>query len=136
MELFTGDRGSVDAEGFITFAARADDLIKHRGNRISPVEIEAEACRVAGIVEASVLKRAADDTLHLFVTTSDPDLSGKAIIQELGDKLEVLKVPDFVILESELPKSINGKIDRKTLLRRVETKDCNSHESSPEPVGA
>ncbi|HRQ90242.1 MAG TPA: AMP-binding protein, partial [Bacteroidia bacterium] len=72
VELFTGDTGSVDEEGFIRFSARNDEWIKHRGHRISPLEIEMEACQIAGVVEASLLQREADDTLHLFVTASDP----------------------------------------------------------------
>lgn len=118
-ELFTGDTGSVDAEGFIHFASRADDLIKHRGNRISPVEIENEACSLDGVVEAGVFKRASDDTLHIFVTLSDKAVTAESILHALNASLEPAKVPDAVHIQSELPKSINGKIDRKTLQKRV-----------------
>ncbi|MFT5468507.1 MAG: amino acid adenylation domain-containing protein [Verrucomicrobiales bacterium] len=119
VELFTGDTGSVDAEGFIYFASRADDLIKHRGNRISPLEIENEACAIDGVVESGAFKRAADDTLHLFVTLSDSALTKEAILSALNASLEPAKVPEFVHIEVELPKSINGKIDRKNLQQRV-----------------
>jgi len=119
VELFTGDSGSVDAEGFLYFSARADDLLKHRGNRISPVEIENEACTLDGIVEASLLKRDADDTLHLFVTTSHV-MEKDAILRQLSETLEPAKVPEFVIMLGEMPKSMNGKIDRKELLARLQ----------------
>ena len=119
VELFTGDSGSVDAEGFLYFSARADDLLKHRGNRISPVEIENEACTLDGIVEASLLKRDADDTLHLFVTTSHV-MEKDAILRQLSETLEPAKVPEFVIILGEMPKSMNGKIDRKELLARLQ----------------
>ncbi len=115
VELFTGDSGSVDAEGFIYFSARSDDLLKHRGNRISPVEIENEACTLNGIVEASLLKRGEDDTLHLFVTVSDSSLTQDGILSALAETLEPAKVPEFVVVIEEMPKSMNGKIDRKTL---------------------
>lgn len=120
VELFTGDSGSVDEDGFLYFSARADDLLKHRGNRISPVEIENEACTLDGIVEASLHKRESDDTLHLFVTTSgaiEPD----AILRSLSETLEPAKVPNFVVLLEEMPKSMNGKIDRKELRARLES---------------
>lgn len=116
VELFTGDSGSVDAEGFIRFSARSDDWIKHRGHRISPLEIETETCQIDGIVEAALLQRESDDTLHLFVTVSDPALEPGTILQRLGAVLEAAKVPDRVLVLSEMPKSINGKIDRKSLL--------------------
>ncbi|MEM7600789.1 MAG: class I adenylate-forming enzyme family protein [Verrucomicrobiota bacterium] len=119
VELFTGDSGSVDAEGFLYFSARADDLLKHRGNRISPVEIENEACTLEGIVEASLLKRESDDTLHLFVTTSLP-IEQDVILRQLSESLEPAKVPEFVVMLDAMPKSMNGKIDRKELLGRLE----------------
>ncbi len=119
VELFTGDSGSVDAEGFIRFSARSDDWIKHRGHRISPLEIETEACQIAGVVEAALLQREEDDTLHLFVTASDSDLAPATVQRALGEVLEPAKIPDRVLVLSEMPKSINGKIDRKTLASRL-----------------
>ena len=115
VELFTGDSGAVDADGYIYFSARSDDLLKHRGNRISPVEIENEACTLDGLVEASLLKREDDDTLHLFVTLSDDSLTQDGILAALSQTLEPAKVPGFVIVLPEMPKSMNGKIDRKSL---------------------
>ena len=115
VELFTGDSGSVDADGFIYFAARSDDLMKHRGNRISPLEIEIEACAVSGVVEASLLKRESDDTLHLFVTVSDADTTPETLLRALAKTLEPAKIPEYVSVLTEMPKSLNGKIDRKAL---------------------
>lgn len=119
VELFTGDTGSVDAEGFVSFAARGDDLMKHRGTRISPLEIEIEACSVPGVVEASLLKRESDDTLHLFVTVSRESTTAATLLRALAETLEPAKVPEHVILLTEMPKSINGKIHRKSLAARV-----------------
>lgn len=115
VELFTGDSGSVDADGFLYFSARSDDLLKHRGNRISPVEIENETCTLGGVVEASLIQREQDDSLHLFVSLSDDSLTQDSILTALSETLEPAKVPGFVIVLPELPKSINGKIDRKSL---------------------
>lgn len=119
VELFTGDSGSVDADGFIYFAARSDDLMKHRGNRISPLEIEIEACAVSGVVEASLLKRESDDTLHLFVTVSDAETTTEKLLRALGETLEPAKIPEYVSVLTEMPKSLNGKIDRKALAATV-----------------
>ncbi|MEO0446933.1 MAG: AMP-binding protein, partial [Verrucomicrobiota bacterium] len=116
VELFTGDTGSVDEDGYITFASRADDLLKHRGNRISPVEIENEACGVTGVVEASVFKRESDDFLYLVVTTASEDLAEGDILRRLQERLEPAKVPDHVQIRKDMPKSVNGKIDRKALI--------------------
>lgn len=119
VELFTGDSGSVDADSFIYFSARSDDLLKHRGNRISPVEIENEACTLDGVVEASLHKRESDDTLHLFTTVSDDALTPDSILAALAETLEPAKVPEFVVLLDDMPKSMNGKIDRKSLAAKL-----------------
>ncbi|NNE91332.1 MAG: AMP-binding protein, partial [Verrucomicrobiales bacterium] len=118
IELYTGDTGSVDADGFIYFEARADDLLKHRGNRISPIEIETEACALPGVVEGCVVKKKADDTLNLFVTRSDESLTDKDILEGLKAVLEPAKIPDRVHILDTMPKSMNGKIDRKALIAR------------------
>ena len=118
VELFTGDSGSVDEEGFIYFSARSDDWLKHRGNRISPVEIENEACSLPSVVEASLHWREKDDTLHLFVTASE-EVEGETILSALNENLEPAKVPEFVIVLEEMPKSVNGKIDRKALSEKI-----------------
>lgn len=119
VELFTGDSGSVDADGFVYFAARNDDLMKHRGTRISPLEIEIEACAVPGVVEASLLKRESDDTLHLFVTVSGETTTATTLLRTLAETLEPAKIPEHVIMLTEMPRSLNGKIDRKSLAVRV-----------------
>jgi len=113
--LLTGDNGSVDADGFLYFEARADDLIKHRGNRISPIEIETEACALDGIVEASVLHDSERDRLLLVATVSDSAKTAATILEALGTVLEPAKIPDEVVIRESLPRSMNGKIDRKAL---------------------
>ena len=119
VELFTGDSGSVDGDGFIRFSARSDDWIKHRGHRLSPLEIETEACQIDGVVESALLQREEDDTLHLFVTVSDSATTPAAVLQALGEVLEPVKVPDRILVLDDMPKSINGKVDRKTLATRL-----------------
>jgi acyl-coenzyme A synthetase/AMP-(fatty) acid ligase len=115
VELFTGDTGFVDNEGFIFFGARNDDLLKHRGTRVSPLEIEVEACAISGVIEAAVVKRESDDTLHLFVTISDSSMNPETILQQLNHNLEPAKIPEVVRVMPSLPKTINGKLDKKAL---------------------
>ena len=118
VELFTGDSGSVDEEGYIYFSARSDDWLKHRGNRISPVAIENEACSLPSVVEASLHWREADDTLHLFVTVSE-EIESEVILSALNESLEPAKVPEYILVLDEMPKSVNGKIDRKSLAAKI-----------------
>ena len=113
--LRSGDYGRVDAEGFLFIHGRSDFLIKHKGHRLSPAEVEEEACRLLGVVAAGCVKDEAKDLLCLFVSVSDPSLDEAKIIQALSSKLEPAKVPNRVFLLPELPKTGNQKVDRKAL---------------------
>ena len=117
--LFSGDFGSVDADGFLHFHGRSDFLIKHKGHRLSPAEVEEEACRIDGVVAAGCVKDDAKDLLCLFVTVADAELDERVIIQALSLKLEPAKVPNRVIVLPELPKTGNQKVDRKALRARL-----------------
>jgi acyl-coenzyme A synthetase/AMP-(fatty) acid ligase len=119
VELFTGDRGRVDADGYLVFEGRLDELFKHRGHRISPLEIENEAREIRGILEAGVLQRGSDGTLHLFVTLGGAGMTGEDVRGALRRNLEPAKVPAFVHIVEEMPKGINGKVDRKALRDRL-----------------
>jgi acyl-coenzyme A synthetase/AMP-(fatty) acid ligase len=113
--LRSGDYGSVDAEGFLFIHGRSDFLIKHKGHRLSPAEVEEEACRMLGVVAAGCVKDDAKDLLCLFVSVSDSSLDESKIIQALSAKLEPAKVPNRVFFLPELPKTGNQKVDRKAL---------------------
>lgn len=113
--LLSGDYGSVDADGFLHFHGRSDFLIKHKGHRLSPAEVEEAACQIVGVVAAGCVKDEARDQLCLFVSTSRDDLNEQGVVLALSDKLELAKVPNRVIFLTELPKTANQKVDRKAL---------------------
>jgi acyl-coenzyme A synthetase/AMP-(fatty) acid ligase len=120
-ELYSGDSCAVDAEGYIYFHGRKDTLLKHRGFRISPLEIEEAACAIPGVNEAGVVKTEADGVLHLFASVKDASLTPPKILGELQKRLEPVKIPDRVHLIAELPKTANRKLDRKSLLAQLAT---------------
>ena len=53
--LQTGDLFTMDEEGYLYFVSRKDDIIKSRGEKVSPSEIENAVCRLEGISEAVVV---------------------------------------------------------------------------------
>lgn len=112
--MFTGDQGRVDEQGYIYFMGRGDFLVKHRGFRLSPLEVEDAACRLKGVVAAGLVKHEGDGLLHLFLSTSEP-LDAAQVIQELSQLLEPYKVPERVHFRADLPKTANQKVDRKAL---------------------
>lgn len=113
--LFSGDQGRVDAQGYITFHSRSDFVIKHRGTRLSPAEVEEAACTLPGIVAAGCVKDDTRDLLHLFLASSDDSATEPALLTALAEKLERGKLPDRVHFLAELPRTANQKLDRKAL---------------------
>jgi acyl-coenzyme A synthetase/AMP-(fatty) acid ligase len=118
--LVTGDFGSVDADGFIHFQARSDFMIKHKGHRLSPVEVEEAACRLAQVSAAGCIKDEARDKLCLFVTLTGERPEDAVILSGLAGLLEAAKVPDRLIVLPELPRTANQKVDRKALRALLE----------------
>lgn len=115
LTLFSGDQGSVDAEGYITFHSRSDFVIKHRGTRLSPAEVEEAACSIPQILTAGCIKDDQKDRLVLFITTNEESLNEAQVLAALAERLEMGKVPDRVIFVAELPRTGNQKLDRKAL---------------------
>ena len=114
--LATGDFGAVDAEGFIHFHARSDFMIKHRGHRMSPAEIEEAACRSQHVAAAGCIKDEETDQLCLFLSSTNAERPEDAVIlAELAETLERAKLPDRLIYLPELPRTANQKVDRKAL---------------------
>ncbi|HEY0736991.1 MAG TPA: AMP-binding protein [Herpetosiphonaceae bacterium] len=112
--LYTGDLCSIDGDGFIYFVGRKDSLVKHKGHRVSLLEIEGAACQIPGIQAAAALKSSQNEKLYLFVAAA-PGTAARSIQQELERLLEPYKLPDAVILLEHLPKNQNGKINRRQL---------------------
>ena len=53
--LYTGDLFKMDEEGFLYFVARKDDIIKSRGEKVAPKEVESVLYQLPGVVEAAVI---------------------------------------------------------------------------------
>ncbi|TDU62516.1 amino acid adenylation domain-containing protein [Prosthecobacter fusiformis] len=113
--LFTGDQGQVDSQGFITFLSRSDFVIKHRGTRLSPAEVEEAAYAVPQVVAAGCVKDDRRDLLCLFLSTTHDHMNEAGVLTALATRLERGKLPDRVYFLPELPRTSNQKLDRKAL---------------------
>ena len=117
--LCSNDWFRMDEEGFFYFQGRNDDIIKTRGEKVSPVEIENIIYKINGIKEVAVLgtpDAVMGESIVVFVTTHDgTEINEKAIQRECMTHLEPFMVPQKVIFMKEMPKSTNGKIDKKEL---------------------
>jgi amino acid adenylation domain-containing protein len=117
--LCTHDFFTVDEEGFLYFVGRSDDIIKTRGEKVSPIEVENALYAIPGIREAAVLG-APDDLLgeavHAYVALEDgAELTPQAIVAACRTRLESFMVPTEVFLVDELPKTETGKIRKQSL---------------------
>jgi long-chain acyl-CoA synthetase len=113
--LHTGDWFYMDEQGFLFFKGRSDDIIKSRGEKVSPTEIEHALTSLEGISEAAVV--AQDDenlgqAIVAFVTVSNADLIDRKIKKLMIDKVEAYMVPKDIFILPDLPKTANGKVDK------------------------
>jgi amino acid adenylation domain-containing protein len=118
--LCTHDYFKADADGFLYFVGRTDDIIKSRGEKVSPVEIENVLHSVAGVREAAVVG-VPDDTLgeavRAFVVLEDgAALTEHALKRACRARLESVMVPRDVVFVSTLPKTATGKVRKRDLL--------------------
>lgn len=117
--LYTGDLFRADDEGYLYFVGRKDDIIKTRGEKVSPREVEDVLYAHPKIAEAAVVS-VPDDILGAsicaFVTLRQGQVADeREILRFCADHLEDFMVPKVVRICSSLPKSSNGKIVKREL---------------------
>jgi long-chain acyl-CoA synthetase len=123
--LYTGDLFTLDAEGFLYFVARKDDMIKSRGEKVSPKEVEEVLYSLEGIQEAAVvgIPDAVLGQAIKAVVTLRPGtrLTENDVLRHCAQHLEDFMVPKFVEFQASLPKTSSGKINRRELAAPVST---------------
>jgi long-chain acyl-CoA synthetase len=117
--LHTGDLFRMDQEGYLYFVGRKDDIIKTRGEKVSPREVEDVLHAMPGVAEAAVigipdevLGEAIKAVVRLQVGVR---LTAAQVIHWCSVKLENFMVPKFVEFQGELPKTSTGKISKRKL---------------------
>ena len=120
--LKTGDRFRQDEDGDLYFVARSDDVIKSRGEKVSPAEVEEVIYSLPAIREVVVVgvpDPLLGQAVCAFVTLRDgAALSAMHIKRVCNERLEHVMVPKHVVLLPELPLTENGKLSRRLVLER------------------
>ncbi len=118
--LYTGDYVKLDDEGYLYFVGRMDDIIKSRGEKVAPKEVETVLMNLAGVKEAAVIgvpDPILGSAVKAFVTLErGAQVTDSDIQQHCRERLESFMVPKYVEFVAELPKTTSGKI-KKTGLR-------------------
>ena len=121
----TGDRVIRDEEGDLVYRGRADFAIKVRGFRVEPSEVEANAGAYAGVETCALVALPVEEIGHRLVlyvvVAAGAEVSPDAITAHLGHHLPRYMVPDEVHIETSLPVTGTGKIDRNALKARAES---------------
>ena len=117
----TGDLARFRGDGTIEFKGRVDQQVKIRGHRIEPGEIEWVIAQDDSVAEAVVVAAesavgAGDYRLFGFVTSQpNVEVDAESLRRSLAAKLPGHMVPSSIAVLDALPKTPNGKTDRKTL---------------------
>jgi long-chain acyl-CoA synthetase len=118
--LCAQDHFTVDDDGFLYFVGRTDDIIKTRGEKVSPVEVENSLFDVDGVKEAAVVGVPDDvlgEAIRAFVVLDDgAALTEQDVIAACRTRLENFMVPREVVFLDALPTTATGKVRRKSLL--------------------
>ncbi|MEL6509255.1 MAG: class I adenylate-forming enzyme family protein [Pseudomonadota bacterium] len=120
--FLTGDTGCMAADGAITYLGRADDMMNAGGYRVSPLEVEAALNAHPDIIEAAAieLRVKADASIIAAVYVADRPLDDTALNGFASQRLARYKMPRRYIYRDTLPKSANGKLNRKALRAQYE----------------
>ncbi len=117
--LYSGDIFRTDGDGYLYFVARKDDIIKSRGEKVSPREVENVLCRMAGVLEAAVVgvpDPLLGQAIKAFVVLGPGRRhTERDIIAHCLANLESFMVPKYVELVDSLPKTDTGKVRKAAL---------------------
>jgi len=121
--LATGDLFRADEEGYLYFVGRRDDIIKSRGEKVAPREVEAVLHAAEGVRMAAVLgvpdPLLGEAIVAYVVPQEGAALTPAALRRHCAAHLEDYMVPARVELREALPTTPNGKVDRRALAREA-----------------
>ncbi len=121
--LHTGDLFTCDAEGYLTFVARKDDIIKSRGEKVAPQAVEAVLQAMPGVSDALVVGVAHEvfgQAVKAIVIASDEAITAKDVMRYCALHLETHMVPTLVEFRDFLPTTDTGKVSRRLAAQDTE----------------
>ena len=121
----TGDRATVDEDGYFWFVGRADDVILSSGYRIGPFEVESALLEHDQVVESAVVASPDEErgeVVKAFVVLAGGVEPDDSLVRELQDHVKKTtapyKYPRRIEFVEQLPKTVSGKIRRVELRQR------------------
>jgi acyl-coenzyme A synthetase/AMP-(fatty) acid ligase len=124
--FLTGDYARRDAEGYIWFLGRKDDLINSFGYRVSPHEVERVLTEHPAVLDAAAVGEEVGPSKVVVaawvVARPESGVDAEALLAYGRSRLASYKAPRIVRLVDQLPRTRNGKLLRRALLDPPKTK--------------
>lgn len=122
--LYTGDYALLDSDGFLYFKGRMDEVIKYKGLKVSTIELETRIEKISGINEVSVIghENNIGDILLIICVSLHKGMDVKFIEKNIIQILPQEQQPNHILFFKTLPKNENGKINKKLLKERLNSK--------------
>ena len=121
----TGDKGFIDADGYLSIVGRAKDMIISGGLNVYPKEVESVINEIEGVIESAVIGLPHDDlgekVVAVIVRKKESKITEGELISSLKSEIAGFKVPKNIILIEELPRNAMGKV-QKNILRDIYAK--------------
>jgi crotonobetaine/carnitine-CoA ligase len=115
----TGDRGHLDADGYLYFSDRKKEAIRRRGENISAYEVEMVLCRHPAVLEAAAVpvpsELGEDDVMAYLVPAPDTTLDFAEVIEFCAENMAYYMVPRYLEAVDALPKTPSEKIEKYKL---------------------
>ncbi len=115
---YTGDLFRMDEDGYLYFVGRKDDIIKSRGEKVAPKEVENVLYGLKGVVEAAVVgvpDPILGEAVKAFVVLDGVELAEAEVLAHCRANLEDFMIPKYVEFRDALPKTSSGKIKKTDL---------------------
>ncbi len=114
--LYTGDYCRLDEDGYLYFVGRMDDVIKSRGEKVAPKEVEMVLMNIPGVREAAVIgvpDPILGQAVKAFVVLeTGSDLAERELRRHCQSRLENFAVPKYIERVASLPKTATGKVSK------------------------
>jgi len=109
----------MDEEGFLYFLGRSDDIVKTRGEKVSPLEVENALLGLPGVREAAVIgvpDVLLGQALRAFLVLEEgADWDPREVQRASQGFLEPFMVPRDILFTEDLPKTDTGKVKKSAL---------------------
>ena len=117
--FYTGDYAYRDEDGYFFFVDRKKDLIRKKGENISPAEVEAVLNEHPKVAESAVIAVPAqlgeDEVMACIVLKPGESMTAEDVIDWCKDRLAAFKLPRFIQFRTDLPKTSTQRIAKPVL---------------------